>query len=118
MATLLDREVSFQARDFGLDRRLVKALAKLGFAYPTLVQARCVPIALQGKDMLVRARTGSGKTAAYALPLLQKILAEKAQEAQAEVRAVVLVPTRELCRQVEKQVKDLTYYCKDTVAVY
>ncbi|CAM9713100.1 unnamed protein product, partial [Choristocarpus tenellus] len=87
--------------DFGLDRRLIKACAKMGFVYPTLVQSKCIPLALQGKDLLVRARTGSGKTAAFALPLLQKILRRKEAEPDLArgVRAVVLVPTRELCEQ-------------------
>lgn len=61
MSFLLDEEKTWIQRDFGLDRRLIKALSKLGFTYPTLVQSRCIPIALQGKDVLVRARTGSGK---------------------------------------------------------
>lgn len=60
MSFLLDEEKTWIQRDFGLDRRLIKALSKLGFTYPTLVQSRCIPIALQGKDVLVRARTGSG----------------------------------------------------------
>ena len=61
MSFLLDEEKTWIQRDFGLDRRLIKALSKLGFTYPTLVQSRCIPIALQGKDVLVRARTGSGQ---------------------------------------------------------
>ena len=61
MSFLLDEEKTWIQRDFGLDRRLIKALSKLGFTYPTLVQSRCIPIALQGKDVLVRARTGSGE---------------------------------------------------------
>lgn len=62
----------------GLDRRLVKAIARAGFVYPTLVQSRALPLALAGRDLLVRAHTGSGKTAAYALAVLQKVLTRKA----------------------------------------
>jgi len=60
-----------------LDPRLLRALADLGFARPTLVQAKAIPIALDGKDILARARTGSGKTAAYCIPVVQKILSAK-----------------------------------------
>jgi ATP-dependent RNA helicase DDX56/DBP9 len=63
--------------DAGLDRRLLKAVARLGYVYPTLVQSKGLPLALAGKDLLVRAKTGSGKTAAYGLAALQKILLNK-----------------------------------------
>ena len=75
--SLLDDEKSWVVRDFGLDYRLVKALSKLGYTYPTVVQSKCIPLALQGKDVLVRARTGSGKTVAFSLPLLHKLLTAK-----------------------------------------
>ena len=61
-----------------LDARLLRALADMGFARPTLVQAKAIPLALEGQDILARARTGSGKTASYCLPLTQKILTAKA----------------------------------------
>jgi ATP-dependent RNA helicase DDX56/DBP9 len=79
-----------------------------------------IPLALAGKDLLVRARTGSGKTVAYALPLLQKILSDKAGKKSASaprIRAVVLVPTRELVEQARNNVFELTYYCRDVVRV-
>jgi hypothetical protein len=78
---LLDKESGgFHAFDFGLDRRLIKAVARLGYVYPTLVQSKAIPLALEGKDLLVRARTGSGKTAAFALPALHKVLLHKEQQ--------------------------------------
>jgi ATP-dependent RNA helicase DDX56/DBP9 len=55
----------------------MKAVSRLGYVYPTLVQARAVPLGLAGKDLLVRAKTGSGKTAAYGLIALHKVLAAK-----------------------------------------
>jgi ATP-dependent RNA helicase DDX56/DBP9 len=61
----------------GLDARLLQAVAREKFSKPTLVQARAIPEALAGKDILARAKTGSGKTAAYALPILQSILRDK-----------------------------------------
>ena len=65
------------AEDIGLDRRLVKALSRAGFQYPTAVQAAALPLGLAGKDLLVRSKTGSGKTAAYGLCVLQKLLTKK-----------------------------------------
>ena len=116
---LLDDKVSFQeaSKKLGLDSRLSKAVAKLGYVYPTLVQAKCLPFALEGKDVLVHARTGSGKTAAYCLPVLQKILQEKGLKSSYKkgVRALVLVPTRELCGQVLAQLQALCYYCKEDI---
>ena len=66
----------------GIDLRLVKAVRKLGLEKPTPVQARCIPLALQGKDVLARAPTGSGKTLAYAIPLLHKLLAQRGARAR------------------------------------
>ena len=60
-----------------LDSRILKALSDLGFACPTLVQNEVIPLALEGRDILARARTGSGKTAAYCIPLVQKTLQAK-----------------------------------------
>jgi ATP-dependent RNA helicase DDX56/DBP9 len=107
-------------QDFGLDKRLLKALSKMGFVAPTAVQAQCIPVAMQGRDVLVRSRTGSGKTAAFSLPLLHKLLLSKNADTSLAiqgVRAVVLAPTKELCKQIERQVIEITYYCRDVVNV-
>jgi ATP-dependent RNA helicase DDX56/DBP9 len=61
----------------GLDPRLLQAIAKQNFATPTLVQCKAIPLALDGRDVLARAKTGSGKTAAYLLPILHSILKRK-----------------------------------------
>lgn len=63
--------------ELGLDPRLVQAVAKQSFEKPTLVQRKAIPLALQGQDVLCKAKTGSGKTAAYVLPLLSGILRRK-----------------------------------------
>jgi ATP-dependent RNA helicase DDX56/DBP9 len=92
--------------DLGLDDRLLKAVAKLGWARPTLIQEKAIPLVLEGKDVLLRAGTGSGKTAVYALPLLQKILTSKSGgSSEATVRGVVLVPSKELSSQATKNLK-------------
>lgn len=121
--SLLDPEETFTSltESVGLDIRLRKAVQRLGHIRPTLVQSKCLPLAINsGRDLLVRAKTGSGKTLAYCLPLLQKILQSKtvsAQEGDHAVRAVVLVPTRELCSQVYKTLQSLVYYCDEIVRV-
>lgn len=63
--------------DLGLDARLVQAVAQQKFLKPTLVQRKAIPLALDGKDVLCKAKTGSGKTAAYVLPVLAGILKKK-----------------------------------------
>jgi ATP-dependent RNA helicase DDX56/DBP9 len=120
MSFLLDEDKTWLQRDFGLDRRLIKALSKLGFTYPTLVQAKTIPIALQGKDILVRARTGSGKTVAFSLPILQKILSQKELESSssaASIKCVILAPTKELIKQIETHITDLIYYCRENITI-
>lgn len=90
--------VSFD--DLQLDPKLLQALRKKGFATPTPVQATCIPEALSGKDLVAQARTGTGKTLAYVLPALHRIVA--GSNGSAGWQALVLVPTRELCEQVQQ----------------
>ncbi|XP_061409202.1 probable ATP-dependent RNA helicase DDX56 [Lethenteron reissneri] len=106
-----------QFHEMGLDDRILKAVAKLGWAQPTLIQERAIPLALEGKDLLARARTGSGKTAAYALPLIQRVLTAKEAVCEPAVRALVLVPTKELGRQAARMLGQLTAYCSRDVRV-
>ncbi|KAJ3175505.1 ATP-dependent DNA/RNA helicase [Geranomyces variabilis] len=120
-AALLDTEAAGGFASLDLDARLLRAIAKLGFAHPTLVQSSAIPLALQGKDILARARTGSGKTGAYCIPVVQKILLAKERSGGAAenrgCKALILVPTKELAEQVLKHVKNLTLYAKEIVAV-
>lgn len=121
---LLDEELTFSSPPFStlLDARILRALADLKFAHPTLVQAKAIPLLLEGKDVLARARTGSGKTAAYVVPAVQRVLEAKGAEEPTSptyqvTRAVVLVPTRELAIQVTNFVKALTVYAEGLVSV-
>uniref|UniRef100_A0A8C4DZA3 Probable ATP-dependent RNA helicase DDX56 n=1 Tax=Dicentrarchus labrax TaxID=13489 RepID=A0A8C4DZA3_DICLA len=106
-----------QFHEMGLDDRLLKAVADLGWSQPTLIQEKAVPLALEGKDILARARTGSGKTAAYAVPVIQRILASKQSVREQDVRALILVPTKELGQQVQTMIRQLTAYCSRDVRV-
>ncbi|KKA28522.1 hypothetical protein TD95_004602 [Thielaviopsis punctulata] len=110
------KELSFS--DLGLDPRLLQAIAKEGYKQPTLVQRKAIPLALEGKDVLAKAKTGSGKTAAYLLPVLQAILRRKQTDSSVFTAALVLVPTRELADQVHKAIDALSAFCaKDIQAV-
>jgi superfamily II DNA/RNA helicase len=91
-------------KDLGLDEALVQALAAAGYTHPTPVQSRAIPAALGGADLLVSSSTGSGKTAAFTLPCLQRLIGHKPGHG-AGPRVLVLTPTRELAQQVEKAVK-------------
>ncbi|KAI0284764.1 P-loop containing nucleoside triphosphate hydrolase protein [Russula brevipes] len=103
---------------------ILRALADLGFSRPTLVQQKAIPLALENRDVLARARTGSGKTAAYCIPLVQKLLNAKADPAlegnddsRQCTRALILVPTRELAEQVLGHLKGLVKYCEGDISL-
>jgi ATP-dependent RNA helicase DeaD len=85
--------------ELGLRPELLDTLATLGYEEPTPIQATAIPVLLQGRDMLGQAATGTGKTAAFALPILQRL---SAQERGREPMALILVPTRELAMQVSE----------------
>ena len=86
--------------ELGLDARLVGALAARDIREPFAIQARALPDALAGRDVLGRAQTGSGKTLAFGLPLLTRLAATTGQRREKAPRGLVLVPTRELAQQV------------------
>ncbi len=90
----------------GLAPALVQALQACGYTEPTPIQTAAIPPALKGRDVLSRSPTGSGKTAAFALPVLQKLLRSKRPWPR-RTQALVLVPTRELAQQVGEALQDL-----------
>lgn len=92
----------------GLAPELLKALTDSGYTTPTPIQAQAIPVALAGGDVMAGAQTGTGKTAAFALPVLQKLLplaSTSTSPAKHPIRALILTPTRELAIQVEESVK-------------
>jgi ATP-dependent RNA helicase RhlE len=86
--------------DLKLSAPLLQALATEGYETPTPIQAQAIPALLEGRDLLGIAQTGTGKTAAFALPLLQRLTSTDRRAAPRSVRALILTPTRELCVQV------------------
>src|SRR5450759_5216369 len=81
-----------------LRAELLSAIAAQGYTEPTPIQSRAIPLVLEGRDLLAAAQTGTGKTAAFALPLLQRLQAQP--QTPRAPRVLVLVPTRELAAQV------------------
>lgn len=92
----------FQA--MGLSRHVLKAIARKGFSVPTPIQRKTIPLLLDGLDVVGMARTGSGKTAAFIIPMIERL---KAHSAKVGARAIILSPSRELALQTLKVVKDL-----------
>ncbi len=100
--------------DLGLAEPLLKAVSETGYTTPTPIQAKAIPLAMQGVDLMAGAQTGTGKTAAFSLPILQRLLplaSSSTSPAKHPVRALVLAPTRELAIQVADNVK---LYAKHT----
>ncbi len=94
--------------DFKLDKRLLKAVKDLKFNQPTPVQEHAIPAILEGRDLLVSAETGSGKTAAFLLPALQQLIA--ASPITNGIAALILCPTRELAQQIFEQCRLLSKF--------
>ena len=102
----------------GLSSPLVKAITELGYKTPTPVQKQAIPIILSGKDLIATAQTGTGKTAAFVLPLLERFTKAGTLRGK-RIRVLILVPTRELAVQVEASVAQYAKHTKLTsMAVY
>jgi len=91
---------------FGIGKSILKALDEIGFTTPTPIQEQAIPVIKSGKDILGIAQTGTGKTAAYIIPLLMKLVKAEGKDP----RAIVLVPTRELSIQVGEDIAELSQY--------
>ena len=103
----------------GLIEPLLRALETLGYKTPTPVQAQAIPAVLAGRDLMAAAQTGTGKTGGFALPLLQSLTMEGPKVASNSVRALVLVPTRELAEQVHESIRQYAEHLPlSTYAVY
>lgn len=133
-ADVVEKKEEITFAGLGLDSRLLQGIAKQNFQTPTLVQSKAIPLALEGRDVLARAKTGSGKTAAYLLPIINSVLKRKQVSNVCHLRkdythylktsstpctsAMILVPTRELAEQVTKTVESFTAFCaKDVRAI-
>jgi ATP-dependent RNA helicase RhlE len=108
--------------ELNLAPAIIKAVLEQGYETPTPIQAQAIPVVLEGHDLLGGAQTGTGKTAAFVLPMLNKLSAEEAPRSKfggVAVRALVLTPTRELAAQVEESVQTYGKYLELTsVAIF
>src|SRR5271169_5348531 len=103
--------------EFPFDERLQRALATAGFISPTPIQAAAMPVAMAGRDLVGTAQTGTGKTAAFVLPILQRLIATPLEFRK--TRAVILAPTRELVEQILAVVRELGVHTNvRAVAIY
>jgi len=102
--------------EFGLDPRVMEGIEAIGYEEATPVQETAIPAVLEGKDIIASAQTGTGKTAAFLLPLIHKIANTKEDE---HIKALVIVPTRELAIQIGQQMEGLGYFTSvSSISVY
>ncbi|KAF0914383.1 hypothetical protein E2562_028254 [Oryza meyeriana var. granulata] len=112
-----EREVSFD--ELGLDEQLKRALRKKGLDKATPIQREAIPLILEGKDVVAKAKTGSGKTFAYLLPMLHELLklSSEGRIRKSAPNVFILVPTRELCQQVHNEASSLLEFCTSKLKV-
>jgi superfamily II DNA/RNA helicase len=102
--------------EFGFDPDLMEGISAMGFESPTPIQEQAIPAIIEGKDIIGSAQTGTGKTAAFLLPVIQNIIASR--EAN-KTRALVIVPTRELAQQIDQHMEGFSYFTPvSSIAVY
>ena len=101
----------------GLPEPLTRAVASMGYETPTPIQVKAIPELLKGRDVLAAAQTGTGKTAAFSLPILTKMLEAPAKRTAKHVRALILAPTRELAAQIDENLKAYAANTKLTTAL-
>ncbi len=103
--------------DFDFDDELLDGLHSMGFDQPTPIQAQAIPVILKNKDLIACAQTGTGKTAAYLLPVLNKIIDAPANHRH--LNTLILAPTRELAIQIDQQIEGLGYFTGvSSIAIY
>lgn len=101
--------------DFNFDERLLEGLDSMGFDTPTPIQEQAIPLILQNRDLIACAQTGTGKTAAYVLPLINKIIHTE----HSHLNTLIIAPTRELAQQIDQQVEGFAYFTGvSSISVY
>lgn len=110
-----EQQVINNFTEFRLNEALTDGLTSMGFKQPTPVQQQAIPVILKDHDIIACAQTGTGKTAAYLLPVMHKIMAAES----GHINTLILAPTRELAQQIDQQVEGLSYFTSvSSVAVY
>lgn len=99
----LQKTYAMSFKDLQLNKPILRAIAEAGYDNPTLIQQKAIPAILEGRDVIASAQTGTGKTAAFALPILQRLLHKQdAPKTGKKVKALIVSPTRELAQQIEQ----------------
>lgn len=102
-------------QDFNFDPRLQDGLVTMGYSQPTPIQEKAIPVILENRDIIACAQTGTGKTAAYVLPILNKIVHTETRH----LNTLIIAPTRELAQQIDQQVEGLAYFLNvSSISVY
>ncbi|MEY3577684.1 MAG: hypothetical protein RL394_1269 [Bacteroidota bacterium] len=102
---------------FNFHESLAESIASSGYKKATLIQEKAIPVIMEGKDIIASAQTGTGKTAAFLLPILHKLMSE--EHTDSEVHALIMVPTRELAIQISSHLDGLTYFSSiSSIAIY
>jgi superfamily II DNA/RNA helicase len=116
-ALLFIKQAILKFTELGLDERLLEGIDSMGYETATPVQEQVIQPILEGKDIIASAQTGTGKTAAFLLPVIHRILTEPQEEHQ--IKAMIIVPTRELAVQIEQAMEGLSYFTSvSSMAVY
>lgn len=95
-------------KDLDLEDSIIEGIDAMNFEEPTPVQEHSIPIIMEGSDIIACAQTGTGKTAAYVIPLLHRLLREK--QSKTKIRAIIMAPTRELAQQIDVQIQGFSYF--------
>ena len=113
-----DKQIKKPQGAFGtLIEELQRAVSEEGYVTPTPIQEQCIPLLLEGKDLIGTAQTGTGKTAAFTLPLLERLSGNSQRPAKGTPRALILAPTRELAAQIEESIQTYGRFLKLTHTV-
>ena len=97
-------------KELNISEPILKALVNKKYETPTPIQEKAIPVALKGRDLLGLAQTGTGKTAAFAIPIIQKLNNENSKDRRREIKALILTPTRELAIQIDECFSDYAKY--------
>jgi ATP-dependent RNA helicase RhlE len=109
--SLLHKQMKMHFKELGLNKPIVRAITEQGYENPTLVQEQAIPLVLEKKDIIASAQTGTGKTAAFALPILQNLFdRQDASKKGKKIKALIISPTRELALQIEENFHKYSKY--------
>lgn len=109
----ITKQLTFQ--DFKFDERLLDGLSSMGYNSPTPIQQQAIPVIQQNKDLIACAQTGTGKTAAYLLPVINKIIHDQKRH----LNTLIIAPTRELAQQIDQQIEGFGYFIGiSSISVY